>query len=106
MRYVRKRGATGENEDVRMGYRTHNKVFNEDQERSLGKYLIRCADICYGLSSKEVRKLAYELITKYNLNRPPTWVENEMAGVDWFCSFMKRNPELSYQTCNQHVESD
>lgn len=49
----------------------------------------------YGLSPKEVRKLAFELTNKYNLKRPATWLENEMAGEEWFRSFMKRNPSLS-----------
>nr|CAI5833928.1 unnamed protein product [Callosobruchus analis] len=26
---------------------------------------------------------------------PPSWIENKMAGEEWFRSFMKRNPELS-----------
>lgn len=66
----------------------------EDQKRHLAKYLIRCADIYFGLSTKEVRKLAFELTVKYNLNAPSTWLENKMVGEEWFRSFIKRNPEL------------
>lgn len=98
LRYKRKRDlANGEEEqeNVKMGYVAHNRVFNEHQERELSKYLIRCADIYFGLCTKEVRKLAYELSTKYNLVRPQTWTENKTAGEEWFRSFMGRNPELS-----------
>lgn len=100
LRYKRKRDAADENdqgqaENVGMGYVAHNRVFNQDQERQLSEYLIRCADIYFGLSPKEVRKLAFELTVKYNLSTPSTWLENEMAGQEWFRSFMKRNPELS-----------
>lgn len=101
LRYIRKRDeGSSENKEtsttgVSMGYIAHNKVFSGEQEQQLTKYLIRCADIYFGFSPKEVRKLAFELTTKYNLKRPATWLENEMAGEEWFRSFMKRNPALS-----------
>ncbi|XP_011859139.1 PREDICTED: tigger transposable element-derived protein 6-like [Vollenhovia emeryi] len=78
-----------------MGYKAHNKVFTQEQERELSKYLIRCADIYFGLTKKEVRKLAFELAIKYDLARPNTWDENKIAGEEWFRSFMTRNAELS-----------
>ncbi|XP_041968550.1 jerky protein homolog-like [Aricia agestis] len=90
LRYIRKRDVSGK-DDEGMGYKAHNRVFNEDQERELSKYLIRCADIYFGLSKKE----AYELTIKYNLSRPRTWDDNGMAGEEWFRMFMRRNPELS-----------
>lgn len=95
LRYIRKRDESGEDENQEMGYRAHNRVFNEEQERELSKYLIRCADIYFGLSKKEVRKLAYELTVKYELSRPRTWDDNKLAGEEWFRMFMRRNPELS-----------
>lgn len=63
MRYKRKREVASSDtngESVRMGYIAHNRVFNDDQEQELAKYLMRCADIYFGLSNKGVRKLAYE----------------------------------------------
>lgn len=103
LRYKRKIDAANDDDheqvqNVSMGYVAHNKVFNEDQERQLAKYLMRCADIYFGLSTKEVRKIAFELTVKYNLKAPSTWLENEMAGEEWFRSFMKRNAELSKKT--------
>ncbi|XP_049873490.1 jerky protein homolog-like [Pectinophora gossypiella] len=95
LRYKRKRDASGEGENPDMGYKAHNRVFTNEQEQELSKYLIRCADIYFGLSKKEVRKLSYELTVKYNLSRPRTWDDNEMAGEEWFRMFMSRNPQLS-----------
>ncbi|KAJ8728992.1 hypothetical protein PYW07_006688 [Mythimna separata] len=97
LRYKRKREANNDEsgESTSMGYIAHNRVFTDPMEKSLSKYLMRCADIYFGLSPKEVRKLGYELAVKYNLKRPSTWDANEMAGEDWFTAFMHRNPELS-----------
>ncbi|XP_065172178.1 uncharacterized protein, partial [Atheta coriaria] len=98
LRYIRKRDEAGANQcegRISMGYVAHNKVFSNEQEQQLTKYITRCADIYFGLSTKEVRKLAFELSTKYNLKRPTTWVENKIAGEEWFRSFMNRNPSLS-----------
>ncbi|KAG5881021.1 hypothetical protein JTB14_018043 [Gonioctena quinquepunctata] len=78
LRYIRKRDASGEDDQV-MGYRAHNRIFNGEQEQELSKYLIRCADIYFELPKKEVSKLAYELTIKYNLSRPRTWEDNQMA---------------------------
>ncbi|KAL0858974.1 hypothetical protein ABMA27_010833 [Loxostege sticticalis] len=95
IRYKNKRENSEDGVAVSMGYNSAKKVFSEDQEKIISNYLQRSADIYFGLSSKEVRRLAYELAVSYNLNRPATWDENGMAGPDWFSSFMKRNPELS-----------
>lgn len=95
LRYIRKRGTSGDEENQAMGYQAHNRVFNEQQERELSKYLIRCADIYFGLSKKDIRKLAYEFTIKYNLSRPRTWDDNVMAGEEWFRTFIRRHRELS-----------
>ncbi|CAF4889544.1 unnamed protein product [Pieris macdunnoughi] len=44
-----------------------------------------CADIYFGLTKKDVRKLAYELTIKFNLSRPVSWDDREMPGEEWFC---------------------
>lgn len=61
-------------------------------------YLLKSADIYYGLSPKEVRKLAYDYARKLNLKIPQSWTARQMAGADWFSSFMKRHPTLSIRT--------
>lgn len=99
LRYIKKRTAAIEEgatkETVKMGYVAHNRVFTSEQESVLAKYLIRCADIYFGLPIKEVRTLACELAVKYELKTPSTWIQNDVAGEEWFRSFMARNYELS-----------
>ncbi|KAJ8332031.1 hypothetical protein SKAU_G00429850 [Synaphobranchus kaupii] len=77
------------------GYRAHNRVFSDQQEASLCQYLLKAADIYFGLSPKEVRRFAYQLGQKYDCVHPAAWNTKKMAGKDWFSSFMERNPTLS-----------
>lgn len=70
-------------------------MFSEQNENLLADYILKAADIYYGLSPKEVRTLAYEYANKLNLSIPESWVDKQIAGVDWFASFMKRHPRLS-----------
>ncbi|XP_038855133.1 uncharacterized protein LOC120052350 [Salvelinus namaycush] len=76
-------------------YRAHNRVFSQEQENHLKEYLLRAAEIYFRLSPKEVRRLAYQLAQHYHCKYPETWVTKEMAGKDWFTSFLKRHPGLS-----------
>lgn len=55
-RYIRKRDEAGsvQNEDrIGMGYVAYNKVFSEDQEQQLSKYITRCEGIYFGLSPEK-----------------------------------------------------
>lgn len=94
IRYKRKK-ETNPDGDIRMGYNPATKVFSAEQELQISKYLIKTAAIYYGLTPKEVRRLAFELVNKYNIKRPESWNRNSSAGSDLFSAFMKRNPELS-----------
>ncbi|XP_043468651.1 uncharacterized protein LOC122502578 [Leptopilina heterotoma] len=100
-RYKQKRKKASEENSTAvstMGYAAHNKVFTDSQEKILSNYLLRSCDIYFGLSSREIRKLAFEMAVVYNLERPSKWDENKSAGIYWFKSFMLRNPELSVRT--------
>ncbi|XP_049424947.1 uncharacterized protein LOC125884164 isoform X1 [Epinephelus fuscoguttatus] len=76
------------------GYKPHNKVFSAEQESSLRDYLLKAADIYYGLSSREVRSLAYQLAKKHDCSYPKAWDVNQLAGRDWSAAFLHRNPQL------------
>ena len=65
------------------------------KEIALMEYIKKAADIYYGLTPREIRKLAYQFAIK-NWNKvPDSWNEKKMAGKDWFSSFLKRNNSLS-----------
>ncbi|XP_011877480.1 PREDICTED: uncharacterized protein LOC105567310, partial [Vollenhovia emeryi] len=73
-------------------------VFNTEQELNLVDYILRANAIYFGLTPREVRQVAYSYGTFIQAKMPPSWVENERAGVDWFSSFLKRHPILSIRT--------
>lgn len=77
------------------GYKPHNKVFTHEQEQTLNSYIRNCADLYFGLTPREVRKLAYECAVKHELKMPSSWTETGLAGVDWFTSYLKRNNDLT-----------
>nr|XP_042911567.1 MFS-type transporter clz9-like [Parasteatoda tepidariorum] len=83
------------NEKPASGYKPHSKVFDTAQELILCKYVLDAADLYYGLTTKDVRKLAYQCAVTYQLKFPDNWSEFEMAGIDWLRGFLKRCPNLS-----------
>lgn len=77
------------------GYSKIRQVFTDEEEAILVKYLHRAADIYFGLSPLDVRKLAFQLATKMNIKIPLSWTTKCLAGPDWFSSFLKRHNTLS-----------
>lgn len=95
-RYVKKKK---NNKSLSVGYVKPRLVFQEEEETKISQYLLTCSNIYFGLLPLEVRKLAYQCALMIEAkNLPPSWRENESAGLDWFKNFMKRNPGLSLRT--------
>ena len=42
-------------------YSKHSQIFNQEQESSLANYLEKCSGMFHGLTTKNVRTLAYEM---------------------------------------------
>ena len=72
-----------------------NKVFSQEQEEILNSYYKSCALMFYGLSTKECRKVAFQMATINNLKMPDSWKRNGIAGKEWLKLFRKRHPTLS-----------
>nr|XP_047127647.1 uncharacterized protein LOC124808542 [Hydra vulgaris] len=69
---------------------SHEKV-----EKELVTYLLRAADIYFGLTPTKVKRLAFQLAIKNNIKVPNSWVVKEQAGKDWFTGFIKRHSNIS-----------
>ncbi|XP_053950936.1 uncharacterized protein LOC128858568 [Anastrepha ludens] len=80
---------------------TEKTIFNAEQESVLMKYLLDASNINYGLSLKELRKLAYEYANKIGISYPNSWNANKEASTDWQLAFMKRHRNLSLRTAEQ-----
>ncbi|CAH2003296.1 unnamed protein product [Acanthoscelides obtectus] len=80
---------------IHVGYRPNRQVLPDEMEADLEEYLLDQAKYYFGLSTKEVRRLAFEYAVKNNIAVRPNWNENKMASDDWLTSFFKRHPRLS-----------
>nr|CAH7758128.1 unnamed protein product [Callosobruchus chinensis] len=71
-----------------------NCTFNEDIERQICERIVDFAKCLFGLTPKEVRKLAFDVA---EANRIPHQFnrEKKTAGKKWYSRFMKRNSNLS-----------
>lgn len=81
-----------------VGFTPNRQVLPVSLETELVQYLLTASDIYFGLTPKEVRKLAYEISAANNLPMPKTWTIQKQAGGDWFTSFLKRHGNLSIRT--------
>ena len=93
-RYVsaeKERRKSGSVECISIGYRKNRQILTDKQEQEIVRYLMQASSIYFGLTAKEVRKLAYEVAKVNGLSIPTQWETKEMAGPDWFNGFLKRH---------------
>ena len=60
----------------------------------LVKHIKEMQRLLFGLTPKEVRRIAFQLAEQNKLQHPFSQ-KTQMAGEDWFLSFCKRHPEIS-----------
>lgn len=72
-------------------------VFNKNQEDQLEKYILDCCESFYGITPKSLRKIAFTFAEanklKHSFNK-----DLQLAGKDWYYSFMSRHPSISLRT--------
>ena len=73
-------------------------VFDAEQEKALADYLVASSNMFYGITTKECRRLAYEMCVVSSIACPTKWADEMAAGIDWYNGFMKRHPRLSLRT--------
>ena len=65
-------------DSIHYGYSSHKRVFSNEQERLLVKYLTRASAIYFGLTPLDVRVLAYQCAKSFNIRMPPSWAEKNV----------------------------
>lgn len=71
-----------------------NRTFTVEQEKELKAYIEDCALKFYGLGSRQVRRVAYQMAKVNNIQYPTSWDKDQRAGIEWLRSFKLRHPEL------------
>lgn len=74
-----------------------NQVFTSQQESDLETYLIKASELLLGLTTSDIRKLAYEFGKHLCLKLPSKWEAEREAGKEWLYGFMKRHNKLSFR---------
>lgn len=92
-----KRRCTGKNKLAmnhlkRLGSKV--SVFTKEQEDELVTYILDMESRMYGLTSKDVRSIAYQLAVKNGIVHPFS-DQTKLAGKDWLRGFRERHPTLS-----------
>ncbi|KAB0803453.1 hypothetical protein PPYR_00423 [Photinus pyralis] len=82
----------------KVGYNPYNRVFTAEQESQLVKYCEKTVDLYFGLTTRDLRKLAFQFASANRLNYPQKWNEVEHASEDWLCAFLRRNSHLTHRT--------
>lgn len=72
------------------GFRRPRQVFTMEQENQLADYVRETSNYYSGLSSKEVRILAFVYGVCNQVEMPSGWHESHQASFDWCVGFIKR----------------
>lgn len=72
-------------------------VFTVEQEEELVAHILDMESRMYGLTTKDVRSIAYQLADKNNIDHPFS-KKTCLAGKDWLTGFRNRHPELSLRS--------
>ena len=67
------------------------QILNSEEENALGEYLIKAAQMCYGLTVKDTCELAYRFAIANEKTVPDSWHKNKTAGKEWIRLFRKKN---------------
>lgn len=72
------------------------KIFTDAQEAELVDYIKIMESRLFGLNTKDLRRLAFELAERNHLKH--SFGTNGIAGIDWLKNFLKRHPDLSLRS--------
>lgn len=95
-RYAAKTKTSTSIENVRLvPHYDINKVMTDEQEQALTEYYKNCDLMFYSITTKDCRKVAYEMADINKIKMSQSWVVNRMADIDWLKYFRKRHNDIS-----------
>lgn len=94
-RYVKKLKSGKSHLEIKTGYAKPRQIFSDDQENELAEYIKHSSKIFFGLSTTDVKSLAFEYAKENQILMPSNWYENKKSTKDWLLGFLKRNSYLS-----------
>lgn len=94
-RHIKNHLLSGQDNFVYNNSQNVKQVFTDIQETELVNYISECANMHYGLSTKEVRRLAYDYAKVNKTTYPASWDVHQKAGKTWFSYFLKRHSDIS-----------
>lgn len=72
------------------GFKRPRQIFTMEQENQLADYVRETSNYYSGLSSKEVRIMAFVYGVCNQVDMPVGWKESHQASFDWIVGFIKR----------------
>lgn len=79
---------------TRKGLGRFKPIFSTSQEQSLVKHVLIMERRLFGLTYKDLRRLAFQFAEANNIDHSFNRT-SKLAGEDWLAGFMKRHPQLS-----------
>lgn len=65
---------------IEFGYKKPRQVFTDEEEMEISRYLKESSDIYFGLTPRDVRRLAFDYAKAIKKDVPKQWVDSEIAG--------------------------
>lgn len=94
-RYVEQQHSTGGSVKVDLRHLGNFvPILSKQQESRLEEIIIHMSECGYGLTSKDVRNLAFQFAESSNINHPFDR-EKKCAGLAWYIGFRRRHPNLA-----------
>lgn len=74
---------------------SNRQIFTTLEEQQLAEYAVAACKLHFGLSTKKLRRLAYQFAVSLDKPIHDSWSLHSMASEDWYLGFMSRNQQLS-----------
>ncbi|XP_043203652.1 uncharacterized protein LOC122371411 [Amphibalanus amphitrite] len=98
---LRRRLKVAANGDVdqaaKKGLGRFKSVFTAEQEKDLMDHLLHLESMMFGLSLRDLQKLAFEFAERNNIDHP-FCKQSKLAGQAWAQGFFERNPQITLRT--------